>query len=198
MVSNTELIPAIKTDHSVIYLEFENIDKNVKGPGFWKLNCSVLNDGDYVAEITKMIPIWTAEGERELSDHCSTWDWIKYNVRAYSTNYSKKKAKVRNEQEKDLQKDLDDAKVSFETNPTDSNGNLLNTAKEKLETFYEEKVKGVIIRAQAQWHEHSEKSRKHFLNLEKRKHVEKHICKLAISGVITKEPFSFYQNEFTL
>ena len=95
MVSNTEIIPAIKTDHSAIYLEFENINKNVKGPGFWKLNCSVLNDDDYVEDITKMIPIWTAEGERELnSDHCSTWDWIKYNVRAYSTNYSKKKAKV--------------------------------------------------------------------------------------------------------
>ena len=57
-----------------------------------------------------------------------TWDWIKYNVRAYSTNYSKKKAKVRNEQEKELQKDLDNAKVSFETNPTDADSNLLNTA----------------------------------------------------------------------
>ena len=43
-------------------------------------------------------------------------------------NYSKKKAKIRNEQEKELQKDLDNAKLSFETNPTDSNGSLLNTA----------------------------------------------------------------------
>ena len=82
--------------------------------------------------------------------------------------------------------------------PFPSNGNLLNTAKEKLETFYEEKVKGVIIRVQARWHEHSEKSRKYFLNLEKGNHVEKHIRKLAISGVITKEPFSFSRNEFTL
>ena len=124
MVSNTEIIPAIKTDHSAIYLEFENIDKNVKGPGFRKLNCSVLNDDDYVEEITKMILIWSAEGEGELSDHRSTWDWTKYNVRAYSTNYSKKKAKVRNEQGKELQKDLDNAKVSLETNPPDSNSNL--------------------------------------------------------------------------
>ena len=145
-----------------------------------------------------MILIWTAEGERELSDHRSTWDWIKYNVRAYSTNYSKKKAKVHNEQEKELQKDLDNAKVYFETNPTDSNGNFLNTAKEKLETFYEEKVKDVIIPGQARWHEHSEKSRKYFLNLEKKNMLNKHIRKLAISGVITKEPFSFYRNEFTL
>lgn len=50
LVSNTEIIPAIKTDHSAIYLEFENINKNVKGPGFWKLNCSVLNDDDYVED----------------------------------------------------------------------------------------------------------------------------------------------------
>ena len=77
-------------------------------------------------EITKMIPIWTAEGERELSDHRITWDWIKDNVRAYSTNYSK--AKVRNDKEKEIQKDLDNAKVSFAINSTDSNGNLLNTA----------------------------------------------------------------------
>ena len=96
-----------------------------------------------------MILIWTVEGERELCDHRSTWNWIKYNVRAYSTNCSKKIAKVRNEQEKELQKDLDNAKVSLETNPTDSNGSLLKTAKEKLETFYEEKVKGVIIRVRA-------------------------------------------------
>ena len=96
-----------------------------------------------------MIPIWTA-------------DWIKYNIRAYSTNYCKKKAKVGNEQEKELQKDLDNAKVSFETNPPDSNSNLLNTAKEKLETFYKEKVKGIIIRARARSHEHGEKKHEAF------------------------------------
>ena len=146
-------------------------------------------------KIAKMIPIWTAEGERELSGHRSTWDWIKYNVRAYSTNYSKKKAKVRNEQEKELQKDLDNAKVSCETNPTDSNSNLSNKAKEKLETFYEEKVKGIIIRARARWHEHGEKSTKYFLNLEKRNHVKKHISKLAISGVITTEPFEILDEQ---
>ena len=137
-----------------------------------------------------MIPIWTA-------------DWIKYNVRAFSTNYCKKKAKAGNEQEKELQKDLDNVKVSFETNPPHSNSNLLNTAKEKLETFYKEKVKGIIIRARARWHEHGEKSTEYFLNLEKRNHVKKHIRKLAISGVITTEPFEildeqkrFYQDLF--
>ena len=57
--------------------------------------------------------------------------------------------------------------VIFETNPNNLNANLLNSAKDMLELFYEEKVKGIIIRARARWHEYGEKSTKYFLNLEK-------------------------------
>ena len=54
----------------------------------------------------------------------------------------------------------------------------------QLEMFYDEKTKGIIIRARARWHEHGEKSTKYFLNLEKRNHVKKHIRKLWVSGAI--------------
>ena len=67
--------------------------------------------------------------------------------------------------------------------------------------YYEEKVKGIIIRARARWHEYGERSTKYFLNLEKRNHVKKHIRKLLISGSITTDPNQilseqkrFYQN----
>ena len=39
------------------------------------------------------------------------------------------------------------------------------------------------------------KSTKHFPNLEKRNHVKKHIYKLAISGVITTEPFEILDEQ---
>ena len=38
-----------------------------------------------------------------------------------------------------------------------SNATRFNAAQENLETFYEEKTKGIIIRARARWHEHGEK-----------------------------------------
>ena len=57
-----------------------------------------------------------------------------------------------------------------------------------LELFYEEKVKGIIIRARARWHERGEKSTKYFLNLEKRNHVKKHMRKLNINGSSTTDP----------
>ena len=68
-----------------------------------------------------------------------------------------------------------------------------------MELFYEEEIKGIIIHARAQWHEHSEKSTKYFLNLEKRNHIKKHMRKLNINGSITMDPFNilserrFYQ-----
>ena len=51
-------------------------------------------------------------------------------------------------------------KSIFETDPNDQNVNTLNSAKDTLELFYEEKVKGIIICARARWHEHGEKSTK--------------------------------------
>ena len=64
----------------------------------------------------------------------------------------------------------------YENDSNNINAERLNAAKERLEPFYEEKVKGIIIRARARWHEHGERSTKYFLNLEKRNHVQKNTC----------------------
>ena len=64
-----------------------------------------------------------------------------------------------------------------------------------MELFYEEKVKGIIIRARARWHEHGEKSTKYFLNLEKRNHIKKHMRKLNINGSITTDPFNILNEQ---
>ena len=64
-----------------------------------------------------------------------------------------------------------------------------------LELFYEEKVKGIIIRARARWHEYGEKSTKYFLNLEKRNHVKKHMRKLNINGSFTTDPFKILSEQ---
>ena len=55
-VWNVDIIPSIKTDHSAIIIEFKDIDDRVKGPGIWKLSCSLLSDQLYVEEINRLIP----------------------------------------------------------------------------------------------------------------------------------------------
>ena len=87
---------------------------------------------------------------------------MKYNIRAHTIQLSKRKAREWNEREQNLQEEQAKAKFTFETDPNDRNSNALNSAKDTLELFYEEKVKGIIIRARARWHEHGERSTKYF------------------------------------
>ena len=145
--------------------------------------------------ITEKIPIWLAEGRKDLSDSQSIWDWMKYNIRAHTIQLLKRKAQERNEREQHLQEEYAKAKFIFETDPNDRNANTLNSAKDTLELFHEEKVKGIIIRARAHWHEHGEKSMKYFLNLEKRNHIKKHMRKLNINGSISSDPFNILNEQ---
>ena len=54
------------------------------------MNCSILDDEDYVSDITEKIPIWLAEGRKDLSDRWSIWDWLKYNIRAHNSAFENK------------------------------------------------------------------------------------------------------------
>ena len=113
---------------------------------------------------------------------------MKYNIRAHTIQYSKREARERKEREKSLQEEYPKAKHIFETDPSDLNASILNSAKDMLELFYE----------------HGEKSTKYFLNLEKRNHIKKHIRKLNVNGSITTDPLNilseqqrFYQELYT-
>ena len=188
-------------DHAAIIIEFGSNDNQVKGPGLWKMNCSILEEDSYINEVTRRIPIWVAEGQKELSDNRTTWEWIKYNIRAHAIQYSKRRAKKKSDKEKCFQNEYTQASKLYESDPGDSNANLFHAAKEKLELFYQEKTKGIIIRARARWYEHGEKSTKYFLNLEKRNHRKKHMRKLTIDESVTIDSFTilseqkrFYQN----
>ena len=71
-----------------------------------------------------------------------------------------------------LEEEYAKAKQDLRADPNFINLNILSAAKESLEAFFDEKLKGVIIRVRARWHEHGEKSLKYFLNLGKRNHLK--------------------------
>ena len=72
-----------------------------------------------------------------------------------------KRSKEKGMKELSLQYELNKSKQASEKNPCDSLTFRYHEARENLEAFYEEKTKGVIIRARARWHEHGEKSTKY-------------------------------------
>ena len=107
-------IPAIKTEHSAICLELAFLDGGAPGPGYWKMNCSLLDDGDYVEAISKMTPVWVEEIRKELLNHRCVWDWLNYDIRIFSIQHSKNKSKTIKEREMNLQNKYNKAKQKFE------------------------------------------------------------------------------------
>ena len=68
LVKSSDIIPAIRTDHAAILIEISELENEQKGTGYWQMNCSMLKDEEYVNNVTEMLPVWTAEGHKELSD----------------------------------------------------------------------------------------------------------------------------------
>ena len=114
LVKSTGIIPAIRTDHDAITLDIEELETELKGSGYWKMNCSLPVDEEYVNSVAEMIPIWTAEGRKVLSDDRSTWVWIKYNIKHPAILHSNKKTKERDVEEKTLLKELNKPKEALE------------------------------------------------------------------------------------
>ena len=61
--------------------------------------------------------------------------------------------------------------------------NEYKTAKDKLETFYDNIATGVKIRSKCNWYQYGEKSTEYFLNLEKQKAVNCTIKKIIKNDV---------------
>ena len=83
----------IKSDHSAIVLSINGIEIRSRGPSFWKLNSSLLDDKEYVSLINMKYPLWPNDEFKEVTDPRLFWDLMKYRIRQESISYSKLKAK---------------------------------------------------------------------------------------------------------
>ena len=179
LVTQVDIVASIKTDHSAIIFELKEIEENCKGPGFWKLNTSLLSRQEYVEMITDGLPNWIEEAS-DLSNNRVKWDWIKFKIKMNSITLSKKLSRERQKLEDKLNFKYQDTLKRFQQNPSNATKLEIEKLKREIETLYDEKVEGIIVRSRARWHEHGEKNSKYFLNLEERNNIKKHLRKLYI------------------
>ena len=175
LVTQVDIVASIKTGHSSIILELDNIKGSRKGPGFWKLNTSLLDRPDYLDMINSELPNWLDDA-KDLSGNRAKWDWLKFKNKTSSITYSKKLAQERKKREEELKFKYQDALNKFQENPSEITRLEMDKFKNELETLNDERIEGIVVRARARWHEHGEKSSKYFLNLEKRNNIKK-TCK---------------------
>ena len=128
------------SDHSAIKLNIQSFDqRKISGPGFWKFNASLLEDKEHVKKMCDNIPAFI-EKYRDVSDLGLKWDVIKMEIRSFTVQYSKRKARSEKDKAKQLLIKLNDLQEKLCSSRNDLN--LLNeyyTLKAKLEKTIEQK-----------------------------------------------------------
>ena len=168
-VKNVKILNALSTDHSPLFCSFLNLTNISRGRGLWKFNNSLISNTNFVDEMKTLIQkvIFGFENDTYLTDQVK-WELLKYEIRKFAINFSKKLA----QNSRKLQRDLETKIKKLEQNIINEDKfNEYKTAKDELENFYDNIATGVKIRSKCNWYQYGEKSTKYFLNLEKQKAV---------------------------
>jgi len=140
---------------------------NPRGPGFWKLNSSLLSEVDYVKAVKQAIAETASEYESdEEVDEVLLWEMIKLKIRDAIMKYSKVKIKKMNNEEANIESSLAALEEQLEqgVNNKDVLEEQIRCKKNELENIIQYKIKGAIIRSKARGYNEGEKNSKYSLN----------------------------------
>ena len=186
-----------------------SLHSNPRGPGFWKLNTSLLTETDYVNQIKRTIQ----ETQEEYKDDDSVnpsllWEVIKMKVREKSLHYSAKRNNQRKQRETEIEQTIARLEEQIDKTTDTQSSHLeeqLYEQKNKLEKMIEFRTKGAILRSKTRWYNEGEKDTKYFLNMEKRHYKQGTISQIKIDDNsfvtsdkdILTECTSFYKSLYT-
>ena len=96
-VKSTYVLASLLTDHSPISFSYCKNEESNRGRGFWKFNNSLIENEEYFQQMKKYISDTLNElfNENILDDQIK-WEYFKYNIRNYTSNFSKKLSKNTN------------------------------------------------------------------------------------------------------
>ena len=180
-IEETGIKTAVRTDHSAIIISFNSLEEQMRGPYFWKINSSLMEDEDYVSAINEKNSGMALAEFNEVTDKRVLWDLIKYRVRQFTIKYSKDKAKKRKQKLVEIETSIEEAEEALRMNSSTSNLENLEKLKMEYDPHFDYMAKGAIICSRANWYEQGEKSNKFFLGLESNRGTKSCIRKVFTS-----------------
>ena len=136
------------------------------GSSHWTFNNSLLHDNTFVTKMKEKIPEFYIESA-ELSDIMSRWEFLKYRIRQFSSEFSKQKAVERKASRLYLERKVKSLETQLNSDSSDELLLEYNRSKDELESLYNCITERIILRSRISWYEHEEKSSKYFFNLRK-------------------------------
>ena len=202
VITNSQILPSILSDHSPVTLEIQLLNKAKLGPGHWKLNVSVLEEDKYInavkEKITELEHLYKDMANKNLK-----WELYKYEIRKLSIQYCKKKKKTHQDVKLQKESELTDL-LKFENDNNEDFQKQIEVLQDELEEIYKVESEGAKVRSRTKWFEEGERNTTYFYNLEKVNQAKKNIRKLVINEneitmqtEILNELHTFYKNLYT-
>ena len=181
-VKSCKHIPSYKTDHNTVLLEIECNSTFRRGPGFWKLNESILNDLNNLNRLNNKVD--ETINKTKFTEKCLRWELLKDVIVKECKEISSQRAKKSKEIILKLQNTLQNAEMRAQTAQTDLEKNIadeaVNECKIQMSRYVQSKADGARIRCRTRWYEDAEKSTKYFFGLEKVKYQNKTLTALRL------------------
>ena len=150
------------TDHKSISIEI-TIFSSKRGPGYWKLNTSLLKHDSYIKEMEREIQHFLAKNN--CSNSIDQWEMLKIKAREHSIKLAKHISKMKKDRIMLIEKEMDTC--------TDENEKL--EKQNELNILYCERVIGDQIRSKSEMIDDSAYNTKLYKSLEKAKQMKNSI-----------------------
>ena len=201
--SASSIFPCPYSDHDVVSLTFSVPASYSRGPGFWKLNISILEDPEYISLIRAF---WSSWRDLKPSYHTlqNWWDVGKFKIKQITIRFCSDRAKRKRSRRTELtakaaslKREVDNGRVSV----LDEYNSVLS----ELSSMDLEDARGAQVHSRARWCEEGESSSSFFFRLEKKRSKDNWISSVCLpdKSCVSELPdlmvawSSFYKDLFT-
>ena len=202
-VVDSKIKAGYRSDHSLVTVNL-NFSKHEKGPGYFKVNNSLLLDTEYQNKMRNSIQEIALLNSSSNAN--TLWEIIKGRIRDETIKFASIKKKNDLKEEKELNVKIESLEKELTKNPnSETTVENIKTEKSKLNDLIDKRIKGILLRSKAEWIEGSEKNSKYFANLEKKRAEQKNIKQirdntnniLSDPKPILKYAKEFYENLYS-
>lgn len=152
-VSSMDINNLVHSDHAMISMALNQQD-STRGPGLWRFDVDLLLDKKFPPAMLKFISDW--EPPQEIQSPNSRWELLKFNMKGFILDFTKRKRAEANAHLKLLEEDL----KTWHRNNNEGQDTSL-TERESLEReireIEEAKARKMIFRSRSNWTLYGEK-----------------------------------------
>lgn len=164
-VASCKILSCPYSNHAAVTLSWSPPDSPSRGPGLWKLNCSILDESDYYQHISDFWASWCLR-RPSFSSLAHWWDPGKSRIKGLTINYCRDRQRSEIQERSCLSRLAEHLKAQIDSGAV-SFLSVYHSVLSRLKALELVEAHGAQVRSHIKWVEQGETSSSYFLRLDK-------------------------------